>query len=293
MSARRRSADLRAVLAEEHEAHELDARGSSVSAARVDAIATARGELDGIAVDARRDRGERDGAAAERRPRPRASAGGTTRAARARRGSPPRQTGPTVCIDVARRQAARRSSPSRRRSRSRRAAGTPRGSPGPPARWMAPSTPPPPSSDSLAALTIASTTCSVMSPQRDLDASGHRPISIDFADAPTPILPRRARLQRQDAGQGRGAPGRHGVPRPRGRGRAAREERRHPPERRRRADRPRVDGADARRARQRRSTRRGASATSSTSSRARRRRSTASCCRRCRGPITWPSRTTC
>jgi hypothetical protein len=35
---------------------------------------------------------------------------------------------------------------------------------GPPRRWMAPSTPPPPSSDELAALTIASTSCSVMSP---------------------------------------------------------------------------------------------------------------------------------
>ena len=35
---------------------------------------------------------------------------------------------------------------------------------GPPARWMAPSTPPPPSSAGLAAFTIASTSCSVMSP---------------------------------------------------------------------------------------------------------------------------------
>src|SRR5687767_8503562 len=35
---------------------------------------------------------------------------------------------------------------------------------GPPARWMAPSTPPPPSSDEFAAFTIASTFCFVMSP---------------------------------------------------------------------------------------------------------------------------------
>src|SRR5215216_1629845 len=35
---------------------------------------------------------------------------------------------------------------------------------GPPALWIAPSTPPPPSSVGLAALTIASTFCSVMSP---------------------------------------------------------------------------------------------------------------------------------
>src|SRR2546430_17665353 len=36
---------------------------------------------------------------------------------------------------------------------------------GPPARWIAPSTPPPPSSVVLAALTIASVACSVMSPR--------------------------------------------------------------------------------------------------------------------------------
>src|SRR5689334_10924714 len=35
---------------------------------------------------------------------------------------------------------------------------------GPPARWIAPSTPPPPRSDGFAAFTIASTSCSVMSP---------------------------------------------------------------------------------------------------------------------------------
>ena len=86
----------------------------------------------------------------------------------------------------------------------------------------------------------------------DLDGSGHSPVSIDFADAPTPILPRRSRFQPEDGRQGRDAAGRHGVHRPRGRRRAAREERRHAPERRRRADGSRVDGADARRARQRR-----------------------------------------
>src|SRR5437870_3560242 len=36
--------------------------------------------------------------------------------------------------------------------------------PGPAARWMAPSTPPPPSSELLAALTMASTSWTVMSP---------------------------------------------------------------------------------------------------------------------------------
>src|SRR3954468_21588971 len=37
---------------------------------------------------------------------------------------------------------------------------------GPAARWMAPSTPPPPSSDELAALTMASTAKVVMSPRK-------------------------------------------------------------------------------------------------------------------------------
>src|SRR4051812_5619698 len=36
---------------------------------------------------------------------------------------------------------------------------------GPPARWIAPSTPPPPSNDELAALTTASISCVVMSPR--------------------------------------------------------------------------------------------------------------------------------
>jgi len=35
---------------------------------------------------------------------------------------------------------------------------------GPPLRWIAPSTPPPPSNDEFAALTIASTVCAVTSP---------------------------------------------------------------------------------------------------------------------------------
>ena len=86
----------------------------------------------------------------------------------------------------------------------------------------------------------------------DLDAIRPFAVSIDFADAPPPILPRRTRFQPEDGRQGGDAAGRHGLHRPRGRRRAAREERRHAPARRRRAHRPRVDGADARRARQRR-----------------------------------------
>src|SRR6266576_3303876 len=76
---------------------------------------------------------------------------------------PPRQTGPTAWITP--------------RAGSRPAVvafASPVGQPprrldsarisGPPARWIAPSTPPPPSSDSFAAFTTASTACSVKSP---------------------------------------------------------------------------------------------------------------------------------
>src|SRR5690349_12579849 len=45
---------------------------------------------------------------------------------------------------------------------------------GPAARWMAPSTPPPPSNDSLAALTMASTSSLVMSPRTTSITLGSR-----------------------------------------------------------------------------------------------------------------------
>ena len=236
-------------LAEEHEAHELDlGQLRQRRARRRDRDPC--GELDRIAVDAGRDRGERDRAAAERRrDLERAPvARGQQRGLAALAAPPDRADG---VDDVPRRQPARRR---RLRIAGRAAAeqrGTRPGSPGPPARWIAPSTPPPPSSVSLAALTIASTHLLGDVAAGDLDASGHVPVSIDFAHAPAPILPRRPRLQPQDGRQGRDAPGRHGVHRPRGRRRAAGEERRHAAERRRRAHGPRVDGADARRARQR------------------------------------------
>src|SRR3954471_6336443 len=76
---------------------------------------------------------------------------------------PPCQTGPTVWITQ---RAGRRypavalASPGRHPSRPRHSAS----SSGPAARWMAPSTPPPPRRDSLAALTMASTSSCVMSP---------------------------------------------------------------------------------------------------------------------------------
>src|SRR3954451_24776564 len=46
---------------------------------------------------------------------------------------------------------------------------------GPPARWIAPSTPPPPASRLFAALTIASTCCCVMSPSTNSSA---RPLIV-------------------------------------------------------------------------------------------------------------------
>src|SRR5437764_10603092 len=78
--------------------------------------------------------------------------------------SPPCQTGPTVWMTC---RAGNRPAPvafaspvsqppSRRHSAS---------SSGPAARWIAPSTPPPPSRLEFAAFTIASTDCSVMSPR--------------------------------------------------------------------------------------------------------------------------------
>ena len=76
---------------------------------------------------------------------------------------PPCQTGPTVWITCRAGSlpavvafASPVSHPPSRRLSSRIA--------DPPARWIAPSTPPPPSKDELAALTIASTSCFVMSP---------------------------------------------------------------------------------------------------------------------------------
>ena len=97
------------------------------------------------------------------RTRARARRGGTTRAPRPRRAR--RRARPArPCGSRTAPRAALRRSPSPRRSRSRRAAGTPSRIAGPPARWIAPSTPPPPSSELLAALTIASTACAVMSP---------------------------------------------------------------------------------------------------------------------------------
>src|SRR4051812_45014953 len=49
---------------------------------------------------------------------------------------------------------------------------------GPPARWIAPSTPPPPANRLFAALTIASTSCCVMSPSTN---SSSRPLIVATA----------------------------------------------------------------------------------------------------------------
>src|SRR5215470_16647683 len=75
---------------------------------------------------------------------------------------------------------------------------------GPAARWIAPSTPPPPSSDEFAALTIASASASlVMSPW----CSVIRPMSGTLAPG-RPIRPHQKRIDRVDIGAG----GQGGVP---------------------------------------------------------------------------------
>jgi len=77
--------------------------------------------------------------------------------------SPPRQIGPTVwmtCPAGKRYPRVSRASPGGQPPSVRHSAS----SSGPAARWIAPSTPPPPSSEVLAALTIASTVSRVMSP---------------------------------------------------------------------------------------------------------------------------------
>src|SRR5215211_1788808 len=94
---------------------------------------------------------------------------------------PPRQTGPTAWMthrDGSRPPVVAFASPVAhppRRLHSSRIAG-------PPARWIAPSTPPPPSSDSFAAFTIASTRCSVRSPTTNESRSGIRPVSLASED---------------------------------------------------------------------------------------------------------------
>src|SRR5436190_18774373 len=71
---------------------------------------------------------------------------------------------------------------------------------GPPARWMAPSTPPPPSSDELAAFTMASTACVVMSP-RTIWISG-TVTSVHAMPAERAYLERLRRARDQMSAQG-------------------------------------------------------------------------------------------
>ena len=109
-------------------------------------------------------RGTRPARRRARRPA-RSRGGSRRRAARARPRSPPCHTGPTAWITCR-----TGSSPGAGELRVAGVAaaerrGTPRAAPGPAARWIAPSTPPPPSRLELAALTIASASASVvMSP---------------------------------------------------------------------------------------------------------------------------------
>ena len=218
-------------------------------------------------------------------------AGGQQRglAAARRRARPARRCGSTWRAGS--RPAGRRLRVARRRSR--RAARHSARIAGPPARWIAPSTPPPPSSDLVGGVDDRVDDLLRDVAEHDLDASGHLAVSIDFAHAPTPILPRRARLQPQDGREGGDAArptwcsSTSRTP--------SRRSRRTTPRGRTSSTRSRATSGRRRRAScaSTTSTPRGASATSSTSSRAHRTRSTASWCRRCRGPIRWPSCTTC
>src|SRR5919204_1182034 len=121
-----------------------------------------RGELHGIAVRAGRDRRECDRAYSEFcRELDRAPVAGREQLLFARLAAAPDRTDGVQ--NVPRGEAARPGRldvPGWQPPSSRHSARID----GPPARWMAPSTPPPPSSVEFAALTIASTSCSVMSP---------------------------------------------------------------------------------------------------------------------------------
>ena len=160
-----------------------------------------RRELDRIAVDAGRDRGERDRAAAE--------LGRELERAPVARGEQLRLAAVAAAPDRARRcgsrsapAAARRSSPWRRRSRSRRARGTRRGSPARRRGGSRRRRRRRRAAISLAALTIASTTCS-----RDVAAARsrcarhrrrqHRFRGCAYADPASPCPARTRRCSRR------------------------------------------------------------------------------------------------
>src|SRR5689334_4642320 len=72
---------------------------------------------------------------------------------------------------------------------------------GPPLRWMAPSTPPPPSRVSFAALTIASTFCSVMSPSTTTTRPSRIRISLLWGGGRQPVDPSRHQGRTGDRGR--------------------------------------------------------------------------------------------
>ena len=110
---------------------------------------------------------------------------------------------------------------------------------------------------------------------------GYPPVHVRTqSQPPAPHLPRRARLEREDARQGSGPRRRHGVPRPRGLRRAAREGRR-PRQRGARHQRARLGRHRPLRARQRVGHEVDLPRRDHTSWRARASGSTRSCCRRC------------
>ena len=166
-------------------------RSTFVSAARDRFDRDARRLGPRVAVDAGADRRERNRPGAEPVGAPRASGGSTTPAAPARRPPGP-ATRARPCGSPSEPAAGTRLSPSRRPSGIRRAIGTRPSSSGPAARWIAPSTPPPPSSDELAALTIASTARVVMS-SRSASTCG---IGASVRRYPPPVPSRSPRWSR-------------------------------------------------------------------------------------------------
>ena len=71
---------------------------------------------------------------------------------------------------------------------------------GPPARWMAPSTPPPPSRPELAALTIASVVSRVMSPRTSSSACAEVRAAVRHRGVREPMRPGEAEGARKDSG---------------------------------------------------------------------------------------------
>ena len=149
--------------------------------------------VEGPAVDAGRDQRERDGSGAELVGDGEGArvAGGQQGPIRlARRGSWARRRGSPSAPGRSRPSSSRRH---RWRARWEERRMQSSSTAGPPRRWIAPSTPPPPRIARLAALTTASTDCSVMSPRTTVTGIRRRRIAVDATPRDTSAgTPRRA-----------------------------------------------------------------------------------------------------